>query len=128
MFGVIIFVGVMLQTVGITDVFSLLSFIVNAGAAVVLSFVFERWPWYQLQGPQLKSTIFLGAVILLSLLAQYLLGVVDAQTNSLLAPYVVILVNVIGAWLAGQGAHYADRKLSLETAISDVIDHGQDVQ
>lgn len=96
-------------SVGIVDLYSLLATVTGGLGSAVVAFICERWPWFQRQGSQTKATIILVSTVALALGAQALTGVVNAETNSLAAPYVVILVTVITNWLAAQGTHAADK-------------------
>lgn len=37
----------------------------SGGLLLILSWVVERWPWYQAQSPEIKKVLFTGGVVLL---------------------------------------------------------------
>ena len=84
----------------------------STGATVALSFLTERWPYFQTLSPLAKKvTHVLGASLLavLVLLAQaYLIPLIPAETLTLLGNLFLVVAGIIGPYLAGQGFHAID--------------------
>jgi hypothetical protein len=82
----------------------------SGGAAVVLSFIEERWPLFQTWSPEAKSWFNLGGTLVISLAAYAVLTYVPADVLAALAPWFAIVATVVGAWISSQVAHAVDPK------------------
>ena len=86
----------------------------GGGAAAIVSWLCERWGWYQAQAPERKSWLMLlmtaGGAIGAKLLIDYLPpNIIDAA-----APYVAIIVSIVGAWATSQGVHKLQKNAAKE--------------
>ncbi len=103
--------------------FSLSSFLLwiatGGGAAGIVSWLCERWGWYKAQAPERKSWMMLlmtaGAAIGAKLLVDFLPpNIIEAA-----APYVAILVSIVGAWATSQGFHKIEKNAAEKTKPAD---------
>ena len=93
------------------DVTQALQWIVNSGGGIaIVSWIAERLPWFQEQTSQKKEYIFLGASIVISLIAYTVLTYVPANILDAIAPYFTILYGTFATLYLGKAAHLLDKK------------------
>lgn len=81
----------------------------GGGAAVIVSFLAERWDWFQSQEPSRKSLYMLIANAVLAILAKLLVDVLPDTFIQSITPYVAILAAIISSWASSQGFHLLQR-------------------
>lgn len=88
-----------------------LAWLVNSGGAItVVSFLFERWNWYQAQSPSTKQSLFFGACVLVSVLGFLGLTYIPKEIIDQIAPYFGILYSTFLAIFVGTKFHQEDKK------------------
>lgn len=88
-----------------------LQFLATGGCVAVvswaLSWALEKSPRWQALPSNAKQAIILGIALVIGLVAQALLA--TPALLAVLAPYIQVVIFVVGAWLATQAAHRADK-------------------
>jgi uncharacterized membrane protein YfcA len=88
-----------------------LAWLVNSGGAiVVVSFIFERWNWYQAQPPDIKQYLFFGACVVVSVFGFLGLTYIPPEVIQQIAPYFGILYSTFLAIFVGTKFHQEDKK------------------
>ena len=77
----------------------------GGGASAIVSWLCERWPWYQAQPSDRKSLYMLLATAVLAILAKVLVDYLPADIIAAATPYIAILVSIVSVWATGQGFH-----------------------
>jgi uncharacterized membrane protein len=80
----------------------------SGGYAAALSFIAERWLWFQSLTPQQKSLFHLAGSLVIVLVAYAVLTYVPADALEAVKPVFLLVSTVIGAWMANQFTHGAD--------------------
>ena len=88
-----------------------LAWLVNSGGAIaVVSFLFERWAWYQAQTSDNKRYMFFGACVIVSVLGYLGLTYIPPEIIQQIAPYFGILYSTFLAIFVGTKFHQEDKK------------------
>lgn len=82
----------------------------GGGASAIVSWLCERWTWYQVQPADRKSLYMLLATAALAILAKVLVDYLPAEVIQVATPYIAILVSIVSVWATGQGFHLLQRK------------------
>lgn len=80
----------------------------SAGTSAVLSFLFERWAYFQAQSAKLKPWIMYGASLAVALAAYAVIVFVPADVIATLQPWFLIAAGVTVPFVATQIAHKND--------------------
>ncbi len=88
----------------------------GGGASAIVSWLCERWPWYQSQQAGRKSLYMLLATAVLAILAKVLVDYLPVEIIQAATPYIAILVSIVSVWATGQGFH-ALQKNSVKTGL-----------
>ena len=101
---------------------SIMAFLVwigsSGGIVAILSFLAERWPWFQKQTPKTKQAIAWSASFLLpqlSLVALDLVGYIPAEAWGKMEVHfqaILTSVSVIATLFFSETAHAVDKRLS----------------
>jgi len=93
------------------DLNSVVQWVTTGGAVAVVSWfvswLLEDFDWWKNIKSQYKKLIILGAALLIGIGAQYLK--LNPEVFAAIKPYLDGSVLVIGAWIATQVAHKADK-------------------
>lgn len=88
-----------------------LMWVANSGGAIaIVSWAFERWPWYQTLGSDAKQWAFFGMSLGVTILAYLVLTYVPAEVLQGVAPYFMFAYATFTTVFAGQLFHKADKK------------------
>ena len=79
-----------------------LTYLTAGGSIVAVSWVAERWAWFQAQSKDLKQFIIFGSSALLSVAAYALTTYADPAFLEKLSPFFVILSTTFGSIFLGQ--------------------------
>lgn len=82
----------------------------GGGAAIALSWAFERWAWFQAQTPKVKEAIYNVATSVVVALAGLVLFYTPADWLVYLNPIFAALYAIVGALIVGQKFHMFDKK------------------
>jgi drug/metabolite transporter (DMT)-like permease len=83
-----------------------LMWIANSGGGImVVSWLFEFWPWYQAQAPDRKKSLFFLASVLLTVAGYLALTYISADVIAMIAPYFAIVYSIFGSIFLGEGFH-----------------------
>jgi hypothetical protein len=77
----------------------------SGGVIVVVSWLAERWAWYQAQTPDLKKILFIILVVLIGSGVQALQLYVPAATWALIDPWFVRVTGLIVLAAGAEGYH-----------------------
>ncbi len=84
----------------------------GGGASAIVSWLAERWPWYQAQPADRKSLYMLLATAILAILAKVLVDYLPVVVIQAATPYIAILVSIVSAWATSQGFHMLQKNSS----------------
>ena len=89
----------------------LLAWLVNSGGSiVVVSWLAERFPWYQAQEAGKKETYFFLACLGVSMISYLALTYLPPSFITAISPYFTILYGTFGALFLGNTFHKTDKK------------------
>lgn len=77
----------------------------SGGAVIIVSWLCERWNWFQLKTASQKQWIFFGFTLILSLSAYAILNFVPANILNVIAPYWGILSGLFVTVFVGEMFH-----------------------
>jgi hypothetical protein len=88
-----------------------MEWLVNSGGAiVVVSWIFERLPWFQGLTATAKEYVFFGACAVVAVLGYVGLTYIPPEVIQTIAPYFGILYMTFSAVFLGNLFHKADKK------------------
>lgn len=82
----------------------------SGGNAVIVSWLFERFPWFQTLEAKAKEYVFFGAVFAMSLVAYLILNFVPKEILDAAAPYFGLLYTAFTGVFLGTAFHKVDKK------------------
>jgi hypothetical protein len=85
-----------------------LLWMVTGGSVIAVSWLCERWKWFQAQTPDNKKYIQYGASALLGIAALLVQNYVTTAILELMQPYFAVLAAVFGMLFLNQAAHVND--------------------
>lgn len=91
----------------LVEVLSLLA--VGVGLGPVVSFLMERWGWFQKVSGEVRFWLVFGLCVGLPVAARLLLGLVPGEVWAVLEPYWQSMALGFLAFLASQGYHLVKR-------------------
>lgn len=100
-----------------TDLSSLLLWIAAGGGAMaVVSWLCERWAWFQAQAGTHKSVLILILSGVLAVVSRLLLDTLPDNIVTMLSPYATALIGLFTIWSASQGAYTIQKSAKNPTA------------
>jgi hypothetical protein len=90
------------------DVYDLLIWLASGGAVIAVSWLCERWAWFQAQSSDVKKWIQYGASAVVAIAALLIQQYVSMETLELIAPYVTVLISIFGMIFLNQASHSLD--------------------
>jgi hypothetical protein len=87
-----------------------LVWLTGAGSIVAVSFLAERWPWFQTLAAEQKKMFMFGACIVLSLGAFAVRTFVPPEILAQLAPWFGVISSVFAAVFLSETFHAVDKK------------------
>lgn len=81
----------------------------SGGNVVIVSWLIERWSWYQSQTKENKDYLFLGFAFLVSVAAFVVLKYVPANILNEMAPYFGMFYVTFSSIFIGKQFHKADK-------------------
>lgn len=87
-----------------------LVYLTAGGSIVAISWLAERWVWFQAQGKEVKQYIIFGASAALSIAAHLAATNIDPFMLEKLAPFFTILSTTFGSIFLGQAFFRAMKK------------------
>lgn len=88
----------------------ILTYLASGGAVVVISWLFERWAWFQTLTSGKKEVLFTLAIFLMSAGAYATTTYVAPTVLAQIAPWFMLFVGAVGAGVLGKGFHFLDKK------------------
>lgn len=89
-------------------IYDLLIWLTGSGAVIAVSWLCERWSWFQAQGSEIKKWIMYGASAVIAIAALLIQQYVPVETLELVAPYVTVLISIFGMIFLNQAGHVLD--------------------
>jgi hypothetical protein len=87
-----------------------LVWLAGGGAVIVVSWLFERWAWFQALVSAKKEALFTLAVFLFAAGAYAVTTYVSPAFLEQISPWFKIFISAIGAGVLGKGFHWLDKK------------------
>jgi hypothetical protein len=87
----------------------ILTYLASGGAVTVVSWLFERWAWFQALTSSKKEALFTAAIFVLSAGAYAVNAYVPASALAAAQPWVMLFVGAVGAGILGKGFHWLDK-------------------
>jgi hypothetical protein len=87
----------------------LLTWLVGGGAIIAVSWLFERWAWFQSLAAGSKQFLTYGASVVLAVGAWAVVTYVSPAVLAQLAPVFSILITTFVSIFLGQGFHAVDK-------------------
>lgn len=72
------------------------------GSIVAVSWLCEKWAWFQAQEKDIKQYVIFGSSAVLSIAAQLFMTYVDPAVLEMLTPYFAMLSTIFGSVFLGQ--------------------------
>jgi len=94
------------------DLGGFLIWLTGGGGAILVSFLFERWDWFQAQTAKVKQFLMIVIPSLLGVGALAITTFVPPEIIAQISPYFMVLVTVITYVLGTKAFHIFDKKNS----------------
>ena len=82
----------------------------GGGAIIVVSWLVERWPWFQTLGANIKEFALFASAAVMSCGAYAVITFVPQTTLDQVAPWFLIVSGILSSVFLGKVFHSADKK------------------